>query len=153
MTANTYSMNNIYSQSLNNNIRLLFSSFLSEVIFKHHGTHKAESIRNVKADSIGQLSVVRGIVTRCTEVKPIMSVATYTCDRCGAEAYQLINSPSFMPLVNCESQDCKANRFVVSCSTIGLGQYYSILNYKRLQRPEGKARAQIRSLSFWHLMG
>eukprot|EP00111_Clytia_hemisphaerica_P020026 TCONS_00059060-protein len=81
-----------------------------EVTFKHLGAQKAESIRNVKAECIGQLSVVRGIVTRCTEVKPVMSVATYTCDRCGAEAYQLINSPSFMPLVNCESQDCKTNR-------------------------------------------
>jgi len=81
-----------------------------EVTFKHFGAEKAESIRNIKAETIGQLSVVRGIVTRCTEVKPVMSVATYTCDRCGAEAYQMINSPSFMPLVNCESQDCKANR-------------------------------------------
>jgi len=81
-----------------------------EVTFKHFGAQKAESIRNIKADTIGQLSIVRGIVTRCTEVKPVMSVATYTCDRCGAEAYQMINSPSFMPLVNCESQDCKSNK-------------------------------------------
>lgn len=92
------------------NVHFLFLSFISEVTFKHFGAEKAESIRNIKADTIGQLSIVRGIVTRCTEVKPVMSVATYTCDRCGAEAYQMINSPSFMPLVNCESQDCKSNK-------------------------------------------
>lgn len=27
-------------------------------------------------------------MTRCTEVKPMMQVATYTCDQCGAETYQ-----------------------------------------------------------------
>jgi len=81
-----------------------------EVQFKHSSDHKSQSVRNVKAQQIGKLSVVRGIVTRATEVKPIMNVATYTCDRCGAEAYQLINSPTFMPLTSCESQDCKQNR-------------------------------------------
>lgn len=35
---------------------------------------------------------VRGIVTRCTEVKPMMQVATYTCDQCGAETYQPVIS-------------------------------------------------------------
>uniref|UniRef100_T2MG55 DNA replication licensing factor MCM7 n=1 Tax=Hydra vulgaris TaxID=6087 RepID=T2MG55_HYDVU len=81
-----------------------------EIQFKHSSQQKAESVRNIKAERIGKLSVVRGIVTRCTEVKPVMSVATYTCDRCGAEAYQCINSPTFMPLINCESHDCKTNR-------------------------------------------
>lgn len=45
-------------------------------------------MRDVRADSIGNLVTVRGIVTRATEVKPMMSVATYTCDQCGAETYQ-----------------------------------------------------------------
>ena len=84
---------------------------LSEIQFKHGSDQKYQSVRNVKAEQIGKLTVVRGIVTRCTEVKPIMTVATYTCDKCGAEAYQVINSPTFMPLINCESQDCKSNRY------------------------------------------
>jgi len=81
-----------------------------ELRFKHGSTQKSESIRNIKAQHIGKLSVVRGIVTRATEVKPMMTVATYTCDRCGAEAYQIVNSSSFMPLSNCESSDCKTKR-------------------------------------------
>ncbi len=40
----------------------------------------------------GKLVTVRGIVTRCTEVKPMMQVATYTCDQCGAETYQPVSS-------------------------------------------------------------
>lgn len=52
---------------------------------------KALSIRKVKADNIGKLVTVRGIVTRSTEVKPMMKVATYTCDQCGAETYQPVS--------------------------------------------------------------
>lgn len=49
-------------------------------------------VRDVRADSIGNLVTVRGIVTRATEVKPMMAVATYTCDQCGAETYQPVRS-------------------------------------------------------------
>ncbi|XP_049518540.1 DNA replication licensing factor mcm7 [Dermacentor silvarum] len=81
-----------------------------EVYFKMPSATKPLSVRDVKAGCIGKLVTVKGIVTRCTEVKPIMCVATYTCDQCGAETYQPINSPSFMPLVTCPSDDCRVNR-------------------------------------------
>ncbi|NXX15712.1 MCM7 factor, partial [Podargus strigoides] len=45
-------------------------------------------IRAVRAECVGKLVTVRGIVTRVTEVKPMMVVATYSCDQCGAETYQ-----------------------------------------------------------------
>lgn len=71
---------------------------------------KPSSIREIKAINIGKLVTVRGIVTRCTEVKPMMVVATYTCDRCGAETYQPVNALSFMPVVDCPSEDCRVNK-------------------------------------------
>ncbi|XP_078390033.1 DNA replication licensing factor MCM7 [Cetorhinus maximus] len=81
-----------------------------EVYFKPPSTAKPKVIRDVKADSIGKLVTVRGIVTRVTEVKPMMVVATYTCDQCGAETYQPIQSPSFMPLIMCPSRECQTNK-------------------------------------------
>ncbi|KAM7444334.1 Mcm2-7 hexameric complex component [Porites harrisoni] len=81
-----------------------------EVYFKHLSNHRASAVREVKADSIGKLAVVRGIVTRCTEVKPVVEVATYTCDVCGAESYQPITSQTFMPLLMCPSEECKVNK-------------------------------------------
>uniref|UniRef100_A0AAR2L4T2 DNA replication licensing factor MCM7 n=1 Tax=Pygocentrus nattereri TaxID=42514 RepID=A0AAR2L4T2_PYGNA len=81
-----------------------------EVYFRPPSTLKPKVVRDVKADSIGKLVTVRGIVTRATEVKPMMAVATYTCDQCGAETYQPIASPSFMPLIMCPSQECVTNK-------------------------------------------
>ncbi|CAH0558361.1 unnamed protein product [Brassicogethes aeneus] len=81
-----------------------------EIYFKDMSTSKTVPIREVKAENIGKLVTVRGIVTRSTEVKPMMCVATYTCDQCGAETYQPVNSLSFMPLDMCPSDDCRVNK-------------------------------------------
>lgn len=91
-------------------IHLCIFSLPSEVGFKPLSTEKAHSIREVKAQQIGKLVTVRGIVTRCTEVKPMMVVATYTCDRCGSETYQPVNSLSFIPVQDCPSDDCRVNK-------------------------------------------
>lgn len=81
-----------------------------EVYFKQQSRYHALPVRKVKAGNIGKLVTVRGIVTRATEVKPLMSVATYTCDQCGSESYQPISSPSFMPLIMCPSEECQKNK-------------------------------------------
>ncbi|XP_064639255.1 DNA replication licensing factor mcm7-B-like [Lineus longissimus] len=81
-----------------------------EIYFKAPTLKKHVAIREVKGDNIGKLVCVKGIVTRATEVKPMMIVATYTCDQCGAETYQPISSPVFMPLMMCPGQECTTNR-------------------------------------------
>lgn len=74
--------------------------------------HKARalSVREVKASLIGKLIAVKGICTRVTEVKPMVVVATYSCDQCGCETYQPINGSSFIPLESCTSNECKTNK-------------------------------------------
>ncbi|CAG9863144.1 unnamed protein product [Phyllotreta striolata] len=81
-----------------------------EIYFQNQTTNKPMPIRDIKAEHLGTLVTVRGIVTRCTEVKPMMRVATYTCDQCGAETYQPVTGLNFMPIVMCESEDCKTNK-------------------------------------------
>lgn len=75
---------------------LTFGVILSELYFKPPTSTKPKVVRDVKADTIGKLVSVRGIVTRATEVKPMMAVATYTCDQCGAETYQPVRPSSPM---------------------------------------------------------
>ena len=50
----------------------------------------------------------QGIVTRVTEVKPKLVVATYSCDQCGYETFQEVLSRSFTPLAQCQSDECKS---------------------------------------------
>lgn len=45
------------------------------------------AIREVKALDIGSLVTVQAMVTRSSDVKPLITVATYTCDVCGYEIY------------------------------------------------------------------
>lgn len=70
---------------------------------------KALTLREVKACHIGQLVKVVGIVTRCSDVKPLMQVAVYTCEECGFEIYQEVTARSFMPLLECPSNRCRTN--------------------------------------------
>lgn len=52
-------------------------------------------MRDIKADKIGKLITVRGIVTRSSDVMPLLVVATYTCDQCGAETFQPVRNEYF----------------------------------------------------------
>lgn len=65
------------------------------------------SVRQVKSEQVGQLVTVKGVVTRVGEVKPLLTVGTYTCDSCGYEVYQEVTSTVFMPVIECPSEECK----------------------------------------------
>jgi len=66
------------------------------------------SIRELKSSKVGHLVTVKGIVTRISEVKPLLVCATYTCDQCGSETFQPLNgSDAFLPLEKCISEECK----------------------------------------------
>lgn len=62
---------------------------------------KSIPLRDVRADHVGHLVTVSGIVTRVTEVKPRAAAAAYICRGCGFEVYQEITGRSFMPLASC----------------------------------------------------
>ncbi|PFH54266.1 hypothetical protein AMATHDRAFT_72770 [Amanita thiersii Skay4041] len=68
------------------------------------------AVRDVKGSHLGQLITIRGIVTRVSEVKPLLQVNAYTCDICGSETFQDISNKTFMPIIDCENKDeCKKN--------------------------------------------
>ncbi|KAI0155051.1 DNA replication licensing factor mcm7 [Xylariaceae sp. FL1272] len=71
---------------------------------------KALAVRQVRGENLGHLITVRGIVTRTSDVKPIVQVSAYTCDRCGSELFQPITSKQYAPETVCKSEDCKQNQ-------------------------------------------
>lgn len=68
------------------------------------------SVRQIKGEHLGQLITVRGIITRVSDVKPAVTVIAYTCDQCGYEVFQEVNSKTFSPLVECTSRECSQNQ-------------------------------------------
>ncbi len=71
---------------------------------------KALAVRHVRGDNLGHLITVRAIVTRVSDVKPIVQVSAYTCDRCGCEIFQPVTDKQYGPLMMCPSNDCKNNQ-------------------------------------------
>ncbi|KAF7633698.1 DNA replication licensing factor MCM7 [Meloidogyne graminicola] len=83
-----------------------------EVYFKVRDEIKPFAVRELRAQFVGKLVSLKGIVIRATEVKPFANVVTYICDTCGAEAFQPVNGLTYMPVFNCPSNECiqsKAN--------------------------------------------
>jgi DNA replication licensing factor MCM7 len=70
---------------------------------------KVVPIRQLKAELIGSYVQVRGMVTKVSDVRPIVSVACYFCEICGFEVYHTVTSKSYMPLVDCPSAICRQN--------------------------------------------
>ena len=68
------------------------------------------AVRSVRGEHLGKLITVRGIVTRVSEVKPLLLVNAYTCDSCGNEIFQEVASKSFTPLATCPSEQCEKNQ-------------------------------------------
>lgn len=66
-------------------------------------------LREVRAQQIGQLVTIRGIVTRASDVKPCIMVAVSACDICGWEVYAVVNAKEFNPIVECPSDKCRKN--------------------------------------------
>ncbi|KAL0946532.1 hypothetical protein HGRIS_012741 [Hohenbuehelia grisea] len=68
------------------------------------------AVREVRGLHLGRLITVRGIVTRVSEVKPLLLVNAYTCDVCGSETFQDISNKTFNPIVDCQNEnECLKN--------------------------------------------
>ncbi|KAL7532738.1 hypothetical protein ACHAXR_004812 [Thalassiosira sp. AJA248-18] len=66
------------------------------------------SLRQIRSRALGHLVTLRGMVVRSSDVKPACVVATYTCDACGCEIYQVVSTKrEFLPQRLCPSEECR----------------------------------------------
>jgi DNA replication licensing factor MCM7 len=73
-------------------------------------SNEGVSLRYIRSRSMGRLVTIRGMIVRASDVKPQCVVATYTCDACGAEVYQVVHHKrEFLPLRVCPSVECQQN--------------------------------------------
>ncbi|KAF7295500.1 DNA replication licensing factor MCM7 [Mycena indigotica] len=89
---------------------LVSHNFQSNLYFKPLLNDVALAVREVHSAHIGHLITVRGIVTRVSEVKPLLQVNAYTCDVCGSETFQEVTNKTFAPLYDCgNTEECEKN--------------------------------------------
>lgn len=81
----------------------------SNLYFRPLANDKVLAVREVRGSHLGKLITVRGIVTRVSEVKPLLQVNAYTCDQCGAEIFQDVGARKLTPLSECISDACVTN--------------------------------------------
>ena len=78
---------------------------------KQHQPPKGLSLRHVRSKSMGKLVTIHGMVVRSSDVKPSCQVATYSCDACGCEVYQVLEGQrEFLPQRDCPSEECQQGR-------------------------------------------
>lgn len=66
------------------------------------------SLRQVRSRAVGHLVTLRGMIVRASDVKPACAVATFTCDACGCEIYQVVQTRrEFLPQRLCPSEECR----------------------------------------------
>ncbi len=73
-----------------------------QICLKSSSKTQTTSIREVKSSNIGTLVTIKALVTKVSDVKPLIEVATYTCDSCGYEQHQPIKTKSYVPRSECE---------------------------------------------------
>ena len=99
------------------------------------------SVRQVRSAMVGQLIRLRGIITRVSEVKPLLTVATYTCEACATEVYQEINGVAvFMPVLECPSPQCRSQNIKGQLTLQTRGSRFVKLQEGRLQEQQDQVQ-------------
>ena len=109
--------------------------FYPEVHVVPAQTRKAVGLRSVRSSEIGRLVVVRGIVTRASEVKPLARAVAYMCDQCKHEVYQEVQGTQFMPLERCTRPECTANAAPGMLTMETRGSRFCKFQEVRIQEP------------------
>lgn len=66
-------------------------------------------LRDLKADTIGRLTTIQGVVVRIGKVAPLVQMVSYVCQSCGFEVFQAVHSEHFTPMSTCPSTECTCN--------------------------------------------
>jgi DNA replication licensing factor MCM7 len=79
----------------------------SNLYFNPPKSDPVYAVRTVRGSNLGKLITVRGIVTRVSEVKPLLLVNAFSCESCEAEVFQEVDGRQITPLEECISDKCR----------------------------------------------
>lgn len=64
-------------------------------------------LRLLQSNCVGKYVLTRGLVTKITQIKPILKLAAYICEVCGCETFQTVDKSFYNMLLSCSSEKCK----------------------------------------------
>lgn len=124
------------------------------LMLRHEDKSRYEALRNVRSNHIGQLVTIRAMVARCSDVKPLAKVVTYTCEECGYETYQEVTGRNFMPLDKCKSPVCTQYNSNAKLLMQTRGSKFSKFQELKIQELPGQVpTGHIPRVMTVHLMG
>lgn len=77
------------------------------VIIPWDALTKTSPIRNLKASTIGTLSVIKGVCISATAVRPKLHILTSVCETCGEACFQQVIGDRVTPQAICSAERCK----------------------------------------------
>ncbi|KAL0241676.1 hypothetical protein GEMRC1_006911 [Eukaryota sp. GEM-RC1] len=86
---------------------LPFAKALDNLSSNKEANSLISTLRSVRSSHIGSLITFKGIVVRMSDIRPLLSVATYRCQQCKEMTTQTINGQSFIPEDKCASESCR----------------------------------------------
>ncbi len=89
--------------------------YLSSKTLNAQSAAQGVSLRHVRSKSMGRLVTITGMIVKASDVKPMLQVASYTCDVCGCELYkETHHQRDFLPERICPicAQEGNARRVV-----------------------------------------
>lgn len=87
----------------------IYNRLEAVIVHAPFAKQKLTRLRDLRAEDVGGLAVVRGTVVRVTDVRPQMDVACYYCEECQQNILMKVNQATFMPPVVCASAKCRVN--------------------------------------------
>ncbi len=70
------------------------------------GLDETVDVRGVRAEDVGKFIQLEGILTRASDVKPEIKIATFICQRCGEENRVLQTGKDFQKPQLCQNPNC-----------------------------------------------
>jgi DNA replication licensing factor MCM7 len=81
-----------------------------ELVVLPGGTNtKSKPLRALRAQTIGALTVVRGVCVSATTVRPKLEMLTSVCEVCAEATFQTVAGDRITPLLVCQSTRCKTS--------------------------------------------
>lgn len=93
-----------------NKVKEIFrDNFPVFIVHDPNAKKKLTHLRDLKSDKLGKMVTVRGIVAKCSEVRPIIEVASFICESCMNEILVKVGRDLDPPKV-CLSKKCSDNK-------------------------------------------